>query len=154
MPKVEFEFDPEFDDNVYRASNKTRSSLRGLYDMVRSKTDEIAADAKLRIESEQALAEQGIKAVLKEVYQGGDKAPFLEKKARSFALRAAANSLVPIMGFDGKEIYGRVIINRKGSISIEMGGADPVAEIGKSTGEYIVHPPYAFLRRSMERAGM
>jgi hypothetical protein len=151
MPRVRFEFDPTFDDNVYRASNKQGSSLRGLYDKVRSVTDQIALSAKRSIENEWTRAESEAFALRDERTHGDQKNDWLYAKARSFALRTAASATVPTMGFDGKEIYGRVSINRRGSAMVEFGGPDPVAEIGRDTGKYVEHPPYAFLRRAMER---
>jgi hypothetical protein len=151
MARVRFEFDPDFDDNVYRASNKSGSSLRPLYDQVRRITDRIAENAKSAIETEYANAEADTSGKRDNATHGDGKTQFLRAKARAFALRSAANSTVPTMGYDGKEIYGRVIINRKGSFVLEYGGPDPVAEIGKGTGEYLVHPAYAFLRRAMDR---
>lgn len=153
MARVRFVFDPDFDDNVYRASNKSRSSLRPLYDQVRSITDDIAASAKNAIETEYQMAEADASGNKQNATHGEGKNKFLIAKARSFALRSAANSTVPTMGFDGKEIYGRVLINRKGSFTLEFGGPDPVAEIGKGTGQYVVHPAYSFLRRAMDRSG-
>lgn len=153
MPRVTFEFDPTFDENVYRASYKQGSSLRGLYDMVRSVTDEIAKSARRSIEAEWTRAESEAFALRDERTHGDQKNDWLYAKARSFALRTAAAATVPTMGFDGKEIYGRVTINRRGSAMVEFGGPDPVAEIGRDTGKYVEHPPYAFLRRAIDKAG-
>jgi hypothetical protein len=153
MPSIKFEFDPEFDDNVYRASNKQGSSLRGLYDKVRAVTDEIARSAKRSIEGEWTRAESEALALRDERTHGDQKNDWLYAKARSFALRTAASSTFPTMGYDGKEIYGMVSINRRGSAMVEFGGPDPVAEIGRDTGKYVEHPPYSFLRRAMDRAG-
>ncbi len=147
MP-VRFVIDPQFDENVYRASNKTGSSLKPLFDTVRKKTDEIAARAKRRIESEWYNTEASTSSIDNKKY-GESKNRFLYLKAKSFALKSAANSTVPTMGFDGKEIYGRISINRRHSVSLEFGGIDPVGEVGKGTGEYVSHPAYAFLRNSM-----
>lgn len=151
MAKVKFVFDPDFDNNVYRASNKSGSSLRPLYDQVRRITDRIAENAKATIEQEYQNAEADASGKRENATHGDGKTQFLRAKAKAFALRSAANSTVPTMGYDGKEIFGRVLINRKGSFSLEYGGPDPVAEIGKGTGEYLVHPAYAFLRRAMDR---
>lgn len=151
--RVRFEVDPEFRENVYRASNKQGSSLRGLYDQVRAKTDDIAKAAKDSIGREQGVAE-GLAGTLRaQAAHGDNNDAYRIARARAFSLRSAWNSTVPTMGFDGTEIYGRVIINRKGSVSLEFGGADPVAEIGFGTGNYINHPPYAFLRRAADREG-
>jgi hypothetical protein len=150
--RIRFEFDPQFDENVYRASNKTRSSLRPLYDLVRKATDEIRDHAIDAIESEYEKAEQQTQGTKGKAYGTGKKA-FLEAKARSFALRSARDSTFATMGFDGREIYGRVTMNRTGSQTLEFGGADPKAEVGKGTGVYIVHPAYSFLRRAMDREG-
>jgi hypothetical protein len=146
---VKFEFDPEFDQNVYRASNKSRSSLRPLYDLVRKVTDEVAKNAKSEMLSEWIGASAELKGANK-FTKGGD---FQTVKARAFALKSAHDSTFPTMGFDGREIYGRVTINRKGSQAIEFGGADIVAEIGKGTGNYLTHPAYAFLRRALDKSG-
>lgn len=151
MARVRFDFDKDFDNNVYRASNKSNSSLRPLYDQVRQITDRIADHAKSAIEMEYQTAEADASGKRENATHGEGRTQFLRAKAKSFALRSAANSTVPTMGFDGKEIFGRVLINRKGSYSLEYGGPDPVAEIGKGTGEYLVHPAYAFLRRAMDR---
>lgn len=151
MGKVRFKFDPDFDDNVYKASNKSNSSLRPLFDQVRQITDRIAENAKSSIETEYAAAEADASGKRENATHGDGKTQFLRAKAKAFALRSAANSTVPTMGYDGKEIFGRVLINRKGSFALEYGGPDPVAEIGKGTGEYLVHPTYAFLRRAMDR---
>lgn len=151
MARVKFVFDPAFDENVYHASYKSRSSLRGLYDKVRSVTDEIARTAKAQVLTAMVHAEAEATSTRDQRF-GDDKEGFQTSKARSFALRTAYNSLVPIMGVD-HEIYGRVIINREGSTSIEYGGIDIKGEIGKGTGNYIVHPPYSFLRGAMRRSG-
>lgn len=148
MGRVRFEFDPDFRDNVYRASNKTGSSLRPLYDLVRKTTDKIARTAKLRIQNEWYNAEAVAQNIDNKAY-GADKQEFLYYKALSFALRSAMNSTYPTMGYDGNEIYGRVTINRRGSTSLEYGGVDPVAEVGKGTGEHVSHPAYAFLRNAL-----
>lgn len=151
MARTEFQFDPDFDDNVYHASNKSRSSLAPLFNLVRKQTDEIAARAKSILQLEAALAEQSATSNRNKRF-GNEKNTFLEAKARAFALTSAYNSLAASMGTDNM-IYGRVAINRKGSGTLEFGGADPVAEIGKGTGNYLVHPAYAFLRRAMESVG-
>src|ERR1044071_9748900 len=149
MARITFEFDPDFDQNVYHASNKTRSSLRGLYDTVRSVTDEIAKSAKSAIQSEWVRAEAEATATRNQRF-GNGKDSFLRAKAKAFALRSAANTVGPTMGTD-TEICGRVAINREGSVSLEFGGTDPKAEIGKGTGNYLVHPAYAFLRNAARR---
>lgn len=147
---IKFEFDPEFDNNVYRASNKSRSSLRNLYDTVRKVTDSISKNAKSEILTEWIGAEAEASGASKK--EKLDKqVGFLTTKARSFALKSAYDSTFPTMGFDGREIYGRVTINRRGSVALEFGGADVVAEIGKGTGNYLQHPPYAFLRRALDK---
>lgn len=148
MGNVRFEFDPQFRDNVYRASNKTGSSLRPLYDLVRKITDDISRKAKARIQVEWYNAEAVAQNVETKTH-GEGRNQFLQAKALSFSLRSALGATWPTMGFDGKEIYGRVSINRRGSSSLEYGGTDPVAEIGKGTGNYVQHPAYAFLRNSM-----
>lgn len=155
MPsKVRFEIDRRFDDNVYRASNKSNSSLHPLYDQVRSTTDEIAKRAKRLIGGEYNRAEAEAKSIKNSEwesnYGGHGRKGWLAAKAKAFALRTAASSTAPTMGYDGTEIYGRVEINRKGSSSLEFGGTDPVAEMGKGSGEFVEHPPYAFLRRAMQ----
>lgn len=152
MARVEFEFDPDFDKNVYHASNKTRSSLAPLYNLVRKQTDEIAKRAKSILQLEAALAEQEAHSNRNKRF-GNEREGFLVQKARAFALTSAYNSLSATMGTD-IEIYGRVAINRKGSGTLEFGGADLVAEIGKGTGNYLQHPAYAFLRRAMESVGV
>lgn len=153
---VRFVFDKDFDDNVYRASNKTRSSLRPLYDEVRDKTDAIAARAKASVTKEAGHAEVDADFIKHSKwssnYGGYGRRGWLHAKARAFALKSAAQSVAPVMGYDGKEIYGRVTINRRGSYSLEFGGPDPVAEIGKGTGEFVEHPPYSFLRNAMRGA--
>lgn len=153
MARITFEFDPMFDDNVYRASNKTRSSLRPLYDHVRSVTDRIARDAKRSAVGEWIRAEAEAQALRDNRKFGSQQDDWLYAKARSFALRSAFNTINPTMGYDGKEIYGRVTINRRGSAMVEFGGPDPVAEVGRDTGKYVIHPPYSFLRNAMGRAG-
>lgn len=154
MPgKVRFQEDPLFRTNVYRASNKSGSSLRGLYDQVRAKTDDIAKAARANIAKEYEMAQShslAAKALLK---PNADNRDYLTSKARAFALRSALNTTMPTMGFDGKEIYGRVTMNRKGSMTLEFGGPDPVAEIGFGTNDYVIHPPYGFLRRAADREG-
>lgn len=151
--KVRFEIDKRFDDNVYRASNKSNSSLHPLYDKVRSVTDEIAKAAKDLISGEYNRAEAEAKSIKNSEwnsnYGGHGRKGWLAAKAKAFALRSAASSTAPSMGYDGTEIYGRVEINRQGSSSLEFGGPDPVAEMGKGSGEFVEHPPYAFLRRAM-----
>lgn len=151
--KTRFVMDKDFDDNVYRASNKTNSSLHPLYDHVRQVTDNIAKLTKRAIGGEYNRAEAEAKSIKNTKwdshYGGHGRKGWLAAKAKAFALRTAYSATFPTMGYDGKEIYGRVVINRRGSSSLEYGGTDPVAELGKGTGEYLEHPPYAFLRRSM-----
>lgn len=153
---VRFDFDKDFDDNVYRASNKTNSSLKPLYNQVRSKTDEIAHSARGAIQREAGVAEGDVDSIKNSRwntnYGGHGRQGWLEAKAKAFALKSAANSVAPKMGYDGREIYGRVEINRRGSVTLEFGGPDPVAEIGKGSGNYVVHPPYSFLRNAMRKA--
>ena len=147
-----FVFDPDFDENVKRASNKTGSSLRQLFDQVRKITDEIAKSAKASIMLEARVAANET-LTAKGDYSRSGRQLFLRGKAKEFALRSAANSTVPTMGFDGHEIFGRVIINRTDSASLEFGGIDSKAEIGKGTGQFVDHPAYSFLRRALDRAG-
>ena len=106
---AKFVFDPDFDDNVRKASNKSGSSLRPLFDRVRKITDEIARSAKLSIDLESRVAEADILTARGDYSRSGRKS-FLNAKAKAFALRSAANSCVPTMGYDGHEIFGRVII--------------------------------------------
>lgn len=152
MARVTFEFDPEFKDNIYRASYKQGSSLKPLYNKVRSVTDEIANSARQSMLSEWIRAEGEANALRDERTHGDKKNDWLYAKARSFALRSAYQSTFPTMGYDGHEIYGRVTINRRGSFMIEFGGPDPVAEIGRDSGQYVNHPPYSFLRNAVRRA--
>lgn len=153
MARITFEWDPGFDDNVYRASNKSRSSLRPLYDLVRHATDAIARDAKRAIIGEWVRAEAEAEGLRDNRKFGSRQDDWLYAKARSFAMRSAMNTVTPTMEYDGKEIYGKVSINRRGSAMVEFGGPDPVAEVGRDTGKYVIHPPYAFLRNAMGRAG-
>jgi hypothetical protein len=152
MANVRFEFDPEFDTNVYHASNKTKSSLAPLYNTVRKVTDEIAKEAKSAIQREWYNAESEATSNRKDRFDKNHNSTFLTAKAKSAALKSAYNTVAPIMGVDS-EIYGRVVINRTGSSSLEFGGVDPKFEIGRGTGKYITHPAYAFLRTAMRRAG-
>lgn len=149
-----FNWDKDFDDNVYRASNKTNSSLHPLYDHVRSTTDDYAAKAVRMISNEAGSAERDAQAIKNTGWSsnfgGHGRKGWLSAKAKAFALKSALSATHPMMGYDGREIYGRVIINRRGSMSLEFGGPDPVAEIGKGSGEFLEHPPYAFLRRAMD----
>lgn len=151
--EVRFEFDRRFDDNVYRASNKSNSSLHNLYDEVRSVTDKIASKARILIKQELGPAEADATAIKNTKwnsdYGGRGRKGWLAAKAKVFALKSAGATTHPSMGYDGKEIYGRVEINRRGSSSLEFGGTDPVAELGKGSGEHLSHPAYHFLRRSM-----
>lgn len=153
MARITFEFYPEFDEDIHQASNKSRSSLRPLFDKVRSVTDEIYFDAKSKMDSEANRAEADVQAAKPNRFKPEGKRAFNEAKARAFALKSASQTVAPTMNYDGKEISGRVAIYRKNSASVEFGGIDPVAEIGKDTGEYVTHPPYAFLRRAMDGAG-
>lgn len=151
---AKFVTDPRFVDNLNRASNKSRSSLRPLFDQVRKITDEIAAYAKLDLQKLASEAESATRVARQQV--GGDVklvSDFRRAKARAFALKTAVNSVVPTMQYDGKKIFGRVMINRRGSYSIEYGGVDPVGEIGKGTGQFVVHPAYAVLRNAARRVG-
>lgn len=147
MPKVTFEFYPTFDDDIYHASYRSRSSLRGLYDKVREVTDNIRDNAILRLESlyeeSESQAQSGDKT------HGESRSRFLRAKAKAFTFRTTRDTTIAVMGVD-KEIYGRVIMNRTDSWAIEFGGPDRKAEVGKGTGEFIVHPAYAILRRAME----
>lgn len=146
-----FEFDQEFEENVKKASYKSGSSLRPLFDQVRKVTDNIARDAKQHLQREAGVAESETQNARGDYSRSGRKS-FLRAKAKASALRTAANSTVPVMGYDGVEIFGRVLINRADSQTIEFGGTDPKAEIGRGTGEYVEHPPYAPLRRAMDRS--
>lgn len=149
---IKFEFYPTFDEDIKSASYKSRSSLRPLFDKVREVTDQIYFHAKDMMDSEAGRAEADV-AVTKPIrFTGAGSIAFKTAKARSFALKSAANSVKPTMDYDG-EIFGRVAIFRKNSYAVEFGGTDSVAEIGKGTGQYVEHPPYAFLRRAMDRAG-
>lgn len=147
-----FVFDPDFDENLRKASNKSGSSLRPLFDTVRSITDNIAKTAKLSIELEARVAASEILSA-KGDYSRSGRQRFLRGKAKEFALRSAANSTVPIMGYDGYEIFGRVLINRADSATLEFGGVDSKAEIGRGTGQYVEHAAYSFLRRALDRSG-
>lgn len=152
MPRIQFEFYPTFDDDVMSASYKSNSSLRPLFDQVRDVTDNIYFRAKAAMETEAGNAEAAVDVAKPIRFSNAGKIAFQTAKARAFALRSAANSVKPIMDYDG-EIFGRVAIFRKQSAALEFGGIDPVAEIGKGTGEYVEHPPYAFLRRAMDGVG-
>lgn len=151
MARITFEFDPDFDTNVYHASNKSRSSLAPLYNMVRSITDSIAKEAKSSIQREWYNAEAEASSGRGERFDKNHNNSFLTAKARSFALKSGYQSIAPTMGVDS-EIYGRVTINRTGSTALEYGGIDVKAEIGRGTGNYVVHPAYAFLRNAMRKA--
>lgn len=147
-----FVVDPEFSNNVYRASNKSRSSLRPLYDQVRAITDRVAEIAKEDLQMLADTAQSEVGPARDKVKLDRTKVTdFRRAKARAFALKTAANSTVPTMGYDGNSIYGRVLINRRGSFAIEYGGIDPVAEIGKDTGQYVSHPAYAVLRNALRK---
>jgi hypothetical protein len=153
MARIEFEFDPEFDDNLYRASNKSGSSLKPLYDQVRRHTDEVYVKARESIAREAGRTEAKVQTAKGNRFSKSGKHNFNYYKASASALKSAKNSIHPVMGFDGKEIYGRVAIFRKNSDSLEYGGVDPTAEIGKGTGVYVEHPAYAFLRRALDSLG-
>lgn len=151
MAKARFEFYPTFEPDIYRASYKSRSSIRNLYDTVRSVTDNIR-DGAIEIleglyEESESQAQSGNKT------HGESLKRFLRAKAKSFTFRTTRDLTIAVMGFDGKEIYGRVIMDRTDSWAIEFGGVDRKAEAGKGTGDYIVHPPYGVLRRAMDRIG-
>lgn len=150
---VRFNFDKDFDNNVYRASNKSNSSLHPIYGQVRDLTDSIASKAKGAIQREAGSAESDVDSIKNTKWDsnfgGRGRKGWLHAKAKAFALKSAAQSVAPTMGYDGREIYGRVTINRRGSNTLEFGGPDPVAEIGRGTGEYVEHPPYSFLRNAM-----
>lgn len=148
---AKFVFDPEFEDNVKKASYKSGSSLRPLFDQVRSVTDAIARDAKGSLQKEASVAEAEVQRSRGDYSRSGRKA-FLRAKAKASALKTASNSTFPTMGYDGTEIFGRVTINRTDSQAIEYGGIDSKAEIGRGTGEYVEHPPYAPLRRALDRS--
>lgn len=149
---TKFEFYPSFDDDIKSASNKSRSSLRPLFDKVREVTNQIYFDAKDAITAEAGRAAAEVAATRDNRFKPTGKILWQTAKAREFALRSAANSVHPTMDYDG-EIFGRVAIFRKNSYAVEFGGTDTVAEIGKGTGLYVEHPPYAFLRRAMDRTG-
>lgn len=153
MAKIEFRFDPEFKNNIYRASNKQGSSLRPLYDQVRAVTDSISSNARTMMLGEWIRVESEAQALRDERTHGDQKNDWLYAKAKSFALRSAYNSTIPTMEFDGTQILGRVTINRRGSAMIEFGGPDPVAEVGRDSGQYVNHPPYSFLRNAIGKAG-
>lgn len=150
---IKFEFYPDFKDDIYKASNKSRSSLRPLFDMVRNVTDQIYANARESIAREAGRAEGEVQAIRDKRFSKTGKQSFREAKAKAGSLRSARNSTFPTMEYDGQEIFGRVAIYRKQSVSVEYGGIDPTGEIGKGTGEYISHPAYGFLRRAMDRMG-
>lgn len=150
--RSKFVFDPMFDENLYKASYKSKSSLRPVFDAVRETTDKIYFAAADILDREAGIAEGEAQALRDGRFKPTGKYTFNYAKARAAALRLARNSLFPTMEYDGKEIHGRVTINRRGGHSVEFGGPDPVAEVGKGTGEYVNHPAYAPLRRGMERA--
>lgn len=151
MARVTFEFDADFDNNLYHASNKTRSSLAPLFNQVRKTTDAIAKQAKEDIQREWYFAESDVQGSRNTRFNKNNNSAFLEAKARAFALRSGFQSIAPTMGVDS-QIYGRVAINRNGSTALEYGGIDVKAEIGRGTGNYVVHPAYAFLRNAMRKA--
>lgn len=153
MARTTFVFDDDFDENVYKASSKSNSSLRPLYDTVRRVTDEIYFSARDSISQEAGVAEGNLNAIKNERFKPGAGDLYNFYKAKAFALMSARNSTYPSMGYDGKEIFGRVAIGRKYSYSLEYGGLDFTAEIGKDTGQYVNHPAYAFLRRAMDMVG-
>lgn len=150
MGNVKFEFYPTFHDDVVHASYKSRSSLRGLYDKVREVTDDIRdntiANLEVLYEEAESQAQSGDKT------HGESRSRFLRAKAKAFTFRSTRDTTIAIMGVD-KEIFGRVIMNRIDSWAIEFGGSDRKAEVGKGTGDFIIHPPYAVLRRAMDRIG-
>jgi hypothetical protein len=152
MARVEFEWDPEFDENVYKASNKSGSSLRPLIDTVRNVTDQIYLHAREALAREAGKAEGEVQGAKNRRFSASGKETFAYAKAKAAALRSGRNSVFPTMEYDGKEIYGRVAIYRRSSSALEFGGIDPVGEIGKGTGRYVEHPPYAFLRRAIDKA--
>lgn len=147
-----FEFYPTFDDDIKSASNKSNSSLRPLFDTVREVTDQIYFRARDDMNAEAGRAEEAVAVTKPLRFSNTGKLAFQTAKARAFALKSAANSVKPVMDYDG-EIFGRVAIFRKDSYAVEFGGLDSVAEIGKGTGQYVEHPPYAFLRRAMDGVG-
>jgi hypothetical protein len=149
MGNIKFEFYPTFESDIYSASYKSRSSLRGLYDKVRSVTDEIRDNAIESLEGLYELAESQAQSGTKT--HGESRKRFLTAKAKAFTFRSTRDTTSAVMGFDGKEIYGRVLMNRTDSWSIEFGGVDRKAEIGKGTGEYVTHPSYGILRKAMDR---
>lgn len=151
MARVTFEFDDDFDTNLYHASNKSRSSLAPLFNIVRSKTDEISKAAKEAMQREWYFAEAAAQKSRGTRFDKNHNSSFLEAKARAFALKSGFQSIAPTMGVDS-QIYGRVTINRTGSTALEYGGIDVKAEIGRGTGNYVVHPAYAFLRNAMRKA--
>jgi hypothetical protein len=153
MARIEFEFDPDFDENVYRASRKSGSSLRGLYDYVRGQTNEVFVKARESVAREAGRTEGQLQSIRSRRFSNSGKKEFNYLKAQASSLRTARNSMHPVMGFDGTEIYGRVAIFRKNSDSVEYGGIDPTAEVGKGTGVYVEHPPYAFLRKALDSLG-
>lgn len=151
MARVTFEFDSDFDTNLYHASNKTRSSLAPLFNIVRKKTDEISKAAKEAMQREWYFAEAAAQKSRGTRFDKNHNSSFLEAKARAFALKSGFQSIAPTMGVDS-QIFGRVTINRTGSTALEYGGIDVKAEIGRGTGNYVVHPAYAFLRNAMRKA--
>jgi hypothetical protein len=152
MARVTFEFDPDFDNNLYHASNKSRSSLSPLFNTVRNITDNIAKEAKNAIQREWYIAENEATSNRDKRFDKNHNDSFLVAKARAFALKSGYQSVAPTMGVDS-QIFGRVTINRTGSTALEYGGIDVKAEIGRGTGNYVVHPAYAFLRNAMHKAG-
>src|SRR5689334_3048058 len=153
MARVTFVFDDDFDENIHKASNTSGSSLRPIFDQVRKTTDDIAVHAREMIAREAGRMQALVTEVKPDRFSRHGKANFNYFKAVAFALRSARDTLAPTMEYDGTEIFGRVAIYRRDSRSIEFGGIDSVAEIGKGTGVYVTHPAYAFLRRAMDRMG-
>lgn len=143
---------PTFHADILRASNKSRSSLRPLFDQVRSVTDKIYFNARSAIQREMGRAEAEMQGYRSSRFSRNGKRNYQYAKAKHAALKTAYNSTVPTMGFDGNEIYGRVAINRKYSFTVEFGGIDPVGQVGKGTGEFVNHPSYSFLRRAMNQS--
>lgn len=150
MARIKFEFDPDFEDNVKKASNKSNSSLRPLADTIRNVTDQIYFHAYNNLKKYAGEAEAEVQAAKGDRHKPNGRRRWLEAKAKAAAIRSGRNTIAPTMEYDGDEIYGMVAIYRKNSYVLEYGGIDEVGEIGKGTGEYISHPPYAFLRRAID----
>ena len=148
---VEFVFDPMFDRNL----RHTRGSLNPVGNVVRRRTDEIAAVARERARL-LALNARVAQDTVSNRYTTTGRQNEDRARALAWALEAYAEDVQAIMLGEPDGVAtteGRVVAYYSGSAAIEFGGRDPNVELG-NTGEYLRHTPHAILRSALLKGSL